>query len=237
MPFNVANFRSNGLVLGGARPSLFEVFFPVYPPGLIANGNLGTKSAFGDRLTFLCNSASIPASRVDAVPVFYFGRSIYLAGERSFEPWAVTVLNDEDFDLRDFFEAWSNRMNMMVANIQQGSSSPEDYKVDMAKVIQWGKDGSLLREYVFYGLFPVIVGDIALSWDQGNRIETFDVRFAYDWWEPAITGQPDQEQLAPASYDPGNGIFNDSQQVNQISSNFGIPGSAGTTSPSVTRVS
>src|SRR3990172_11113719 len=154
MPFNINSFRASGLELGGARPSLFEVFFPTYPPGLLATGNIGTRSQFGDKLTFLCNTASLPSSRIDAVPVFYFGRSIFLAGERSFEPWAVTILNDEDFKLRDFFEAWSNRINMMTANIQEGGSSPQQYKVDYAKVIQWGKDGTLVREYNFFGMFP-----------------------------------------------------------------------------------
>jgi hypothetical protein len=236
LPFNVNSFRANGLILGGARPSLFEVFFPTYPPGLLAGGNLGTKSSFGDKLTFLCNSGSLPASRVDAIPVFYFGRQIYFAGERSFEPWAVTILNDEDFKLRDFFEAWSNRMNMLTANITELSSDPRDYKIDFAKVMQWGKDGTLLREYNFFGMFPVIVGDIALSWDQGNRIETFDVRFAYDWWEPASTGQPDQEQLAEATYDPGVGIFNDTNMTDPGSS-ISIPTNAANINPASFRVS
>ena len=84
MPFNVNSFRANGLILGGARPSLFEVFFPTYPPGLLAGGNLGTKSSFGDKLTFLCNSGSLPASRVDAIPVFTLdGKSILLVNVRS----------------------------------------------------------------------------------------------------------------------------------------------------------
>jgi len=215
MPFNVNSFRANGLVLGGARPSLFEVFFPIFPPGLFASGNLATKSTFGDKLTFLCNAASIPASRVDAIPVYYFGRAVNFAGERAFDPWNVTILNDEDFKVRDFFEAWSNRINMMTANIQETSSNPQDYKVELAKVIQWGKDGGLLREYNFFGMWPSIVGDIQLAWEQGNRIETFDVRFAYDWWEPALVGQPDQEQLAAATYDPGVGIFNDTNIISE----------------------
>jgi hypothetical protein len=235
MPFNVNSFRSNGLIWGGARPSLFEIFFPVYPPGLLS-GNLGTKSTFGDKLTFLANAASLPASRVDAIPVYYFGRSIYFAGERSFEPWTVTILNDEDFALRDFFEAWSNRINMLTANIQEISNDPRDYKIDQTKVIQWGKAGELIREYNFFGMWPVIVGDIALAWDQGNRIETFDVRFAYDWWEPALAGTPDQDQEALATYDPGVGIFNDTNVTSDTSSKA-IPTAQGSVSPQSFRVS
>lgn len=209
---------------------MFEIFFPQYP-SLSAVAGLPTRSQFGDKVTFLCNAASLPAFRVDAIPVFYFGRPIYLAGERSFEPWAVTVLNDEDFKVRDFFEAWSNRINELTANIQEISSDPNVYKVDFAKVIQWGKDGSLLREYNFFGMWPVIVGDIALSWDQGNRIEQFDVRFAYDWFEPALSGQPDQQQVAEATYDPGEGVFNDT--IVQAQNSQSIP-SGQSTSPQTT---
>lgn len=154
-------------------------------------------------MSFLCSAASIPAARVDAIPVYYFGRPVYYPGERTFDPWAVTIMNDEDFKLRDFFESWSNQMNSLIGNVAQ-SSDPANYKVDDVTVIQWGKDGTLIRQYQFFGMFPVIVGDIQLSWDQGNRIETFDVRFAYDFWSPAKSGQPDQTQSAPATYDPGD---------------------------------
>lgn len=201
MIFNINTFRANGLVLGGARPSLFQVEFPNVSNLLT---QIPQTKQLGDQdMIFLVSAASIPAARVDGIPVYYFGRPINLPGERSFDPWSVTVLNDEDYGLRDFFEAWSNQMNSLQGNLAQ-SSDPSTLKVDHVSVTQWGKDGSLVRQYYFYGMFPVVVGDIALSWDQGNRIETFDVRFLYDWWEPANSSQPDQTQTAPPSYDPGD---------------------------------
>lgn len=201
MSFNINTFRANGLVLGGARPSLFEVSFPNI-------SNLQTQipvtKQLGDQdVLFLVSAASIPAARVDGIPVYYFGRPIYLPGERTFDAWSVTVLNDEDYGLRDFFEAWSNQMNSLQGNLAE-SSDPSQLKVDHVTVTQWGKSGSLVRQYVFFGMFPVVVGDIQLSWDQGNRIETFDVRFLYDWWEPANSSIPDETQTAPPSYDPGD---------------------------------
>lgn len=201
MQFNISRFRANGLTSGGARPSLFEVLFPNIAnldTPVPRNNQLGA-----DEMVFECTAASIPAARVDAIPVYYFGRPVYYPGERTFEPWSVTILNDEDFALRNFFESWSNQMNSLVGNVAE-SSDPRNYKVDDVTVRQWGKDGTLIREYRFFGMFPVIVADIALSWDAGNRIEQFDVRFAYDWWIPARSGNPDQQQTAPATYDPGD---------------------------------
>lgn len=201
MVFNINTFRSQGLVEGGARPSMFEVIFPnisnlnTVLPVLVQSNT--------DRLSVSCTAASLPAFRVDAVPVYYFGRPIYFNGERTFDPWVVTILNDEDFALRDFFEAWSNQTNQLVGNIQE-SSDPNDYKVDGVTVRQWGKAGNLIREYEFAGMWPAIVGDIALSWDQGNRIETFDVRFVYDWFKPVKQGNADQPLAAPPTYDVGD---------------------------------
>jgi len=201
MQLNIARFRANGLTKGGARPSHFEVIFPNLP-NLITP--VPTAVQMGtSQMTFLATAASLPAARTDAIPVYYFGRQVYYPGERTFEPWSVSILNDEDFKLRNFFEAWSNQMNSFVGN-EADSSDPRTYKVDDVTVRQWSKDGNLIREYRFFGMFPVIVGDIQLSWDQGNRIETFDVRFVYDWWQPAISGQPDQIQTSPATYDVGD---------------------------------
>ena len=93
-------------------------------------------------------------------------------------------------------------MNSIVGNIAE-TSDPMNYKADQVLVTQYGKDGSLVRAYDFYGMWPSIVGDIALSWDQGNRIETFECRLVYDWAQPAASGTTDVPQTAPASYDVG----------------------------------
>jgi len=202
LQFNIAQFRASGLVDAGARPSLFEVTFPIV-------GTINQLQPLKDslqtnrqKISFLCTAASLPAYRIDAIPVYYFGRPIYFQGERTFEPWMVTILNDEDFALRDFFESWSNKMNSIVGNLAE-TSDPRNYKADSVLVTQYGKDGAVLRAYEFAGMWPSIVGDIALSWDQGNRIETFDCRLVYDWAEPARPTTTDVVQASPASYDVG----------------------------------
>lgn len=187
MPFNINDFKQQGLVNGGARPSLFELRMstvPVTVPGGLTN-----------QLSFLAQAASLPASRVDTIEVPYYGRRIRIAGERTFEDWRVTVMNDEDFGLRDMFEAWSNKINALVSNRQNSNAgSLMDYKVDSVEVLQYGKAGpnddtGVIRSYQFSGMFPVRVDEIGLDWRNGAAIETFEVQFAYDYWVPSSIGQ------------------------------------------------
>lgn len=185
MAFNINNFRSEGLVLGGARPSLFEITMTL--PTIV-----GQPTA-RDRIPFLARAGQIPAATVDPIEVPYFGRKIKFAGDRTFADWTVTIMNDEDFQLRSMFENWSNLINRHVANIAELGPSPNGsgYKTN-ATVIQYGRRGNELRRYNFEGIFPTTVDAIALDWDNTNAIETFDVTFAYDWWEPIkITAESD----------------------------------------------
>lgn len=189
MAFNINNFRAQGLKLGGARPSLFQVEL-TFPAGV------GQPSA-ALRVPFLVRAAQLPAATLDPVEVPYFGRKIKLAGDRTFADWTVTVMNDEDFQLRSAFENWSNKMNSIIGNV--GSLPPGSpgttatgYKTT-AVVKQYGRtagseeagdDTQVIREYYFNGIFPTTIDAIALDWDNTNAIETFDVTFSYDWWEP-----------------------------------------------------
>lgn len=179
MPFNIDNFRSSGLVHGGARPSLFDV-------------EITFRDLSGDlaNLKFLARASQIPAMTIGDVEVPYFGRKIKVAGDRTFADWSVTIMNDEDFKIRAAFEAWSNKMNSIITNVNSAGSKPSLYK-GTAVVRQYSKAGKSgdnigkpLRSYKFEGIFPTQIDAINLDWDDTNRIETFDVTFSYDWWEP-----------------------------------------------------
>jgi len=178
MPFNISAFKTNGLVYGGARPSLFIVFMSV-PAGL------GIDNTSVDKFRFLCKTAELPESTVSSIEIPYFGRKIKVAGERAFADWGVTVLNDEDFAVRAMFEAWSNAINRMVSNVRDPNVATENYKADL-EVIQYGKDGSKIRSYQLIGAFPTSVGSIGLGWDSTNAIEEFSVNFSYDYWIPVV---------------------------------------------------
>lgn len=171
MPFDINNIRA-GLALGGARPNLFQVEL------------LNPVSSLADRqLPLLVRAASIPESTINPVNIPYFGRNIKVAGDRTFDVWNVTVMNDEDFKIRHGMELWHNQINSLVSNLNKNSSSsPNQYKTQ-ALVTQFGKTGNVLRRYKFTGLFPVNISSIDLDWEANDQIENFNVTFAYDWYE------------------------------------------------------
>jgi hypothetical protein len=175
--FNVSNFKHQGLILGGARPSQFEVYLSI--PTFV-----GADTGSDTKFRFTCRAAQLPAATVGTVEVGYFGRMIKLAGDRTFADWTVTVLNDEDFLVRSMFEKWSNALNKLEANQRQSYATENDYKATM-NVIQYSKDGNVIRAYDIIGAFPSTVDAIDLNWETTNQIETFGVTFSYDYWLPA----------------------------------------------------
>lgn len=177
MAFNINDFKSRGLTLGGARPSLFQVTI---------NPNIGEDQATIDKFVFTCRASEVPAATIDPVNVPYFGRQIKLAGDRTFADWTVTVMNDEDYLVRNMFEDWSNQINQFVGNVKLLAANT--YKNTDAYVTQFSKDGTAIRSYQFVGIFPTTVSNMALDWDNTNAIQTFDVTFSYDYWVPIQFG-------------------------------------------------
>jgi hypothetical protein len=167
MAFDISAFKSN-LTAGGARPNLFEA--NVINP--IAGG--------GDAsFRFVCKAAQVPSASIPAIDVPYFGRQVRLAGNRVFEPWTVTIFNDEGFTVRNALEQWMGAINTHEGNLQL---SPQGtYKSD-SEVVHYGKDGSAIATYKFYGLFPTEIGAIELAWDSNDQVEEYTVTFAYDYW-------------------------------------------------------
>ena len=178
MSFNVNELKSQ-LTFGGARPSLFQV--------QLQNPVNGT----GDLKTpFMVKAASLPADNVGVIEVPYFGRKIKQAGDRTFEEWTVTVINDEDFLVKNAMENWMSSINSHQGNVREFSSaSPEAYK-SQAQITQFSKTGVPLRVYNFVGLFPTNISAIEMGWETTDTIEEFTVTFQYDWWDISggITG-------------------------------------------------
>ena len=179
MAFNVTEFRAN-MVGDGARPNLFAVTLVF--PSFVENG-----SKAGQKVTFMAKTTQLPGSTINPVPVYYFGREMKLAGNRTFADWSLTIINDEDFTIRNALESWMNAINSNAGNIRAGvAKRPTDYTVD-AIVTQYGKGGETLKTYKFVGLFPVDLAAIDLDWGSNDSIEEFGATFAYQYWEADTT--------------------------------------------------
>ena len=179
MAFNVNDFRSQ-LVGDGARPNLFQVTltFPTFAQN---------SSAAGQKTTFMAKAAQLPGSTINQVPVYYFGREMKFAGNRAFTDWTLTIINDEDFLVRNAMESWMNGISSHVTNTRNSAATNiSSYSVD-AVVNQYSKTGNIIKSYKFVGLFPVDLSPIDLGWDNNDSIEEYSTTFAFQYWESNTT--------------------------------------------------
>ena len=130
----------------------------------------------------MARATALPTSSIGFSEIPYFGRTIKVAGQRRYDDWLITVINDEDFAVRHALEAWHNSLNSHEPNLRDsGYERPESYKRD-GSVIQYSKTGDILRKYKFVGCFPSDLSAIGLDWAQADVIEEFQVNFKYDYW-------------------------------------------------------
>jgi hypothetical protein len=190
----IDSFKSK-LVGGGARPNLFEVML-TFPEGV--NGPIDEKT-LDEKTRFMVKAANLPASNITPIDIPFRGRNLKIAGDRTFDVWTVTVINDTDFAIRNAMERWMNGMN----NLQNatGETNPTDYQTD-AYVLQLGRGGKpdntgtgklqgpgfgdevpVLKQYKFHGIFPTNISAIELSYDQPDTIEEFTVDLQVQWWD------------------------------------------------------
>jgi len=185
----LTNFKSR-LEGGGARNNLFEVTLPSFPAAADEFWKQGENEA-NTKFSFLCKAAQLPASTVASVAVPFRGRELKVAGDRTFEPWTVTIINDEDFGLRTAFEAWMNKLSKL--NDATGVTNPTSYMTNaFVKQLGRGKqkfvesndggESAILRTYKFYDIFPTNVSAIELSYDSTNTIEEFQVEFQVQYF-------------------------------------------------------
>ena len=172
---NINDFKTK-LAGGGARANQFKVTMPF--PGY---AQVGGET---EELAFLCQSTSIPAMEINTATVNFRGRPIYLAADRAFSAWTITVLNDTNFRLRDAFERWQNGIINMSDN--EGLVNPVDYQVD-AFVDQLDRNGNVIKSYTFRGMFPTTLDDIALSYSDNTSVESFTATHRYQYFETNTT--------------------------------------------------
>jgi hypothetical protein len=187
---NLDQFRAK-MRGGGARPNLFEcdIKLPV------------TLKDDDENLKFMIKSAALPGSSMETIRVPYRGRTLKLPGDRSFEPWSITVINDTSFDLRNIFERWSNIMNryadnagildqnfymkdIIIKQLGRGDTPPKDSNTNTeSKLPGVGTPIPIHKKYILKSAFPTNIGDIGLSYDTTSTVEEFSVTFEYQWFD------------------------------------------------------
>ena len=172
----ISQFKSQ-LIGGGARPNLFEVELTTLPAGIAWPA---------DNFRYMCKAAQLPASVIANIDIPFRGRIFKVAGDRTIEPWSITIINDEDFRIRKAMEEWVDFIAKLENNL--GATDPSAYMVN-AKVFQLGRGAApssqnnsgdrnaVLREYEFIDIFPTSVSSIDLSYDSSDTIEEFVVDF------------------------------------------------------------
>jgi len=172
----ISDFKSR-LSGGGARPNLFEVEL-AFPDAVAIDNDVLQKARF------LVKAAALPASTIANIDIPFRGRVLKVAGDRTFETWTITVINDTDFAIRSAMEKWMNIINKMTD--ATGLTNPIDYQKD-ATVRQLDRDGSVLRSYKFWDIFPTNIAAIDLNYETTDTIQEFTVEMQVHYWE-AIRG-------------------------------------------------
>ena len=168
----ITDFKSK-LIGGGARPNLLEVEL-AFPEEIAIDNDVKEKARF------LVKAAALPASNITPIDVNFRGWILQIAGDRTFDTWTITVINDTDFAIRSAFEKWMNSINRL--SDATGTNNPADYQED-AYVHQLDRDGSTLRTYRFYDVFPTQISQVDLSYETVDTIQEFTVELQVLYFE------------------------------------------------------
>ena len=180
MPINpsvtefIANFQG-----GGARPNLYNVNL-TFPVG-VANSETSRKASF------TCTTASLPSSNMGIAQVPYMGRMVKIAGDKTFDDWTITIVNDTDFSVRNAFERWTDAINGHVSNISAGGwANPSRYHAS-ALVTQLDRENREIKSYQFNQIFPMQISEIQLGFANNDVVEEFTVTLAVNSWSANTT--------------------------------------------------
>lgn len=171
------NFKAK-LKGGGARPNLFKVNLP-FPSATGGSSELAS---------FMIKAASLPASVINPIEVPFRGRKLKVAGDRTFEPWTITVINDVNMEIRNAFERWMDLINANSENVSAyvGNNALNYYS--NALVHQLDRDDSITKTYEIVGAFPTNVSAIDLNYETNDTVEEFTVELNYQYWTSQRSG-------------------------------------------------
>ena len=168
----IANFQG-----GGARANLYSVVL-TFPAGIADNFT-------AQKASFTCTASSLPSSNTGIKMVPYMGRQVKLAGDKTFDDWTITIMNDTDFSVRNAFERWADAISGHASNLAAGGySNPANYFAN-ATITQLDREGYELKTYNFVDIFPIQVSEIQMGYAQNDVVEEFSVTLAVNYWSSA----------------------------------------------------
>lgn len=163
MALNVQDFASN--FKGGFRPTQFRVLMSF--PTWVATGAVAVLQT-----PFMVQSSSLPGSTMGVTRIPFRGREFKFSGDRTFDPWTMTVLADTDFVLRNAFEAWMNGMN--DAETSQGRLQASDYW-SKAYIHALDRKDNILYAYELRNIFPSNVAELPLDMSSVDTVGQYSV--------------------------------------------------------------
>ena len=172
----LSNFKT-ALEYGGARPSLFDIEVDLSSPSFMS----GVAAGVGKIISH-CNVSAIPPLTVTPIEKQYFGRTVKIPGDIVFGDLNTTIMNTEDYSVRNAIEAWMDHINSHSDNVTSDTFADSDFR-STVWLTQYGKEGSALQYYQFFDAWPMTLTEIALSHDTASDIEQFDVTWAYNYYE------------------------------------------------------
>jgi hypothetical protein len=111
----------------------------------------------------------------------YRGRQIFVAGDRTYDAWTVTVFSDTAWELRSSFEYWSD----IIAKGNQwatGALDPTEYYA-IGIVEQMDRVGTARATYKLIDVWPTTVDPIDLAYDTNDAVMEFSVTLRFNYIE------------------------------------------------------
>ena len=188
---NVSSFLSQ--IGQGVKPNMFNVDIN-FPTGLsdILVTQTGGSASQTELTALMCKSAALPGSNLGVIEVPFRGRTVKIAGDRTFDTWTATFFADRNMEVRAIFEDWANSINSHEGNTAPRflpSNASDGYMADLF-VSQLEKDdtdgGSVIRTYHLHHCFPTNVSAIDLAYDSNDQIAEFTVEWQYSFFTAGI---------------------------------------------------
>jgi len=154
-------------VRDAARGNKFEVV--ITWPTAVGSPSLQDK--------MVIRAASMPAYTTGVLNLPYMGRQIPIPGDRTYEPWTCTVLNDISMSHRNRFEKWQDLINGQQSNLQGTTSYKE--LVTTIEIIQYDRNDNILAVKTLNNAWPSNVSAIELAYDQNDQEQTYTVTFVF----------------------------------------------------------